>query len=263
MPLSSFTKPKYAPDEIAFGIAITLFVHGLVAAPFFWKNMHPHGDDAETELVSKPVIAASLLKLGKPIDPKKLPDRLVPRARTAPNKDLNASQDDPQNRRDGGPPPPRTEDDDITRLIEKSDPFAEKGGKDRPEEGHEKGIAGGTETDPNKVRAGDMYAAQLGAFFHERWQYPTVISQGEANRLCTKFQINIGQNMVIWHLKQEPVKKSGNDLFDDSARTMLQKLLDDRTPLPVPPQEAADQYRGRTVNLVLSGDSHGDTSKCK
>ena len=260
---SNFVKPRYAPDEIAFGIAMTLAVHALCLAPFLWKKMNPESDREEAALVSKPVIAATLLKLGKPIDPRKLPDRLVPRARTAPNKDINASPDDPANRRDGGPPPPRTEDDDITRLIEKSDPFAEKGGKDRPEEGHENGILGGTETDPNKVRAGDMYAAQLGAFFHERWQYPTVITQGQANRLCTVFQINIGQNMIIWHVKQDAVRKSGNDLFDDSARTMLQKLLDDRTPLPMPPPEAADQYKGRTVNLALSGDLLGDSSRCK
>ncbi len=41
--------------------------------------------------------------------------------------------------------------------------------------------------------------------------------------------------MVIWHVRIAPVKKSGNDLFDDSARSMLQKLLDDRTELPEPP----------------------------
>jgi hypothetical protein len=44
---------------------------------------------------------------------------------------------------------------------------------------------------------------------------------------------------------------------------MLQKLLDGRTPLPEPPPEVADIYRGRTINITLAGDAHGDASKCR
>jgi hypothetical protein len=55
------------------------------------------------------------------------------------------------------------------------------------------------------------------------------------------------------------VKKSGNDLFDDSARSMLQKLRDDNSGLPDPPPEVENLYRGRTVQLVLT---FGDPSKC-
>jgi hypothetical protein len=52
-------------------------------------------------------------------------------------------------------------------------------------------------------------------------------------------------------------------LFDDSAREMLQKLLDNRTALPDPPPEVVDVYRGRTIAITLAGDAHGDASKCK
>jgi hypothetical protein len=222
------------------------------------------GHEEEVAVTGKPIVAASLLKLGKPLDPSKLPDRLVPRARTAPQKDTVASREDPAKKhdQDAGPPQPNTQQSDISRLIAKSDPFAEDGGKDRPVEGHPEGIEGGTETDPNKVHAGDMYAAKLGAFFHDRWVFPTVISQGEANRLCVAFQISIGPRMTIWHLRTDPTRKSGNDLFDDSAREMLQKVLDDHTPLPEPPPEAADTYRGKTISILLSGDAHGG-SKCQ
>src|SRR5207237_10679749 len=118
-------------------------------------------------LLEKPVMAASVLKLGAPIDPKMLPGRIVPRARTAPKQDLVASRDDPQKKNppDAGPPPPNAQESDIQRLISKSDPFAEDAGKDRPEEGSEHGIDSGLESDPNKVRAGDQYAALLAKFF--------------------------------------------------------------------------------------------------
>jgi hypothetical protein len=69
--------------------------------------------------------------------------------------------------------------------------------------------------------------------------------------------------MVIWHVRAEPIRKSGNDLFDDSARTTFMKLLDDHVVLPEPPPDVAEIYKGRTVNIVMSGDMHGDSSKCK
>ena len=258
-------KPGYESDEVAMGVGVAIALHALPIAAILLHVMLPAPPSAEEEkpFVSRPVVAATLLKLGKPIDPKKLPDRIVPLARTAPKQDLVASKEDPLKHTDAGPPPPNTQESDLSRLIAKSDPFAEDAGKERPEEGHALGIEGGTETDPNKVKAGDMYAARLSAFFHERWQYPTVISQGEANKLCVGFQMNISPRMAVWHIRAEPVRKSGNELFDDSARSMFQKLLDDHTSLPEPPPEVAEQYRGRTVNVTLSGDLHGDSSRCK
>lgn len=165
--------------------------------------------------------------------------------------------------KDAGAPPPDTQDDDIKRLASKTDPFAEDAGKTRPEEGHESGIDGGTETDPNKVRAGDTYLALLGEFFGKRLTVPSVISVGESRKLCTVFQVNVNRTMVIWHVRQQPVKSSGNELFDDAARSMLLKMLDDKVRLPEPPKEYEDQIRGRTVNIVIPGDPHGDASRCK
>jgi hypothetical protein len=259
-------RPGYEGDEIAVGIAIAIAIHAVPIALVFLKATFPTiGQPPDEPVVLRPVVAASLLKLGKPLDPSQLPDRLVPHAREAPHHDVVASREDPLKKHDidAGVTPPNTKESDLTRLIHNSSPFAEDGGKERPEQGFAEGVEGGTETDPNKVHAGDMYAAKLGQFLHDRWQYPSVISQGEANRLCVVYQINLTRFLTIWHLRAAPVKKSGNDLFDDSAREMLQKLMDDKTPFPDPPPEVQDQYRGRTVNVALAGDLHGDSSKCR
>jgi hypothetical protein len=263
--LATKFNPAHSGDEVAMGVAIAVALHAVPLIVLVLRATHPMptNEDDSKEVVSKPVIAASLLKLGKPLDPNKLPDRIVPQKATAPKHDLNASTEDPTKKSDAGVPPPNVDNADIASLVKKSDPFAEDAGTARPENGSAEGVEGGLETDPSKVHAGDMYAAKLGAFFHERWQYPTVISQGEANRLCVVVQFNISPRMVIWHVRTEPIKASGNQLFDDSAQSMLQKLLDDRTALPEPPPEVADQYKGRTVQVVLSGDLHGDTSRCK
>jgi hypothetical protein len=245
-------RPKYEGDEIALGVSLAIALHGIPIALIVLKAMYPNVNrEEEKPFVPRPVVAATLLKLGKPLDPNKLPDRLVPKARTAPKQDLVASREDPVNKRDAGAPVPNTKDDDIKRLISKSDPFAEDAGKERPEIGDPRGLDSGTEPDPNKVRAGDMYAAQLQEWFRQRWQIPSVISQGEANRLCVTMQINIDRMMRVWHVRESPVHKSANDLFDDSARTMLQKVMDDHAALPTPPPEVAELYRGRTVNLKL------------
>lgn len=255
-------RPRYASDEVVLGFALTVAMHAIPAALIVLHVVRPPAAEApEAELVAKPTIAANLLKLGK-IDPKRLPDRLKPVLATAPKKDILASAFDPLKKLpDGGAPQPLAKDADHVTKTDRNDLFAEDGGA-RPAEGHPGGVDGGTETDPSKVRAGDMYAAKLGQFIHDRWSIPSVISQGEAGRLCVAFQIAVGPRMVVWHLRTEPVRKSGNDLFDDSARAVLQKLVDEKTPLPDPPPEVENLYRGRTVQLLLTGDMHGDSSRC-
>ena len=262
----AWARPHYTGDEIAIGVGVTFALHALPVLLVVLNVIHPLSSGVdETAVVAKPVIAANVLKLGKPLDPNKLPDRLVPKQNTAPKKEIVASREDPlhKNQPDAGPPPPNAAESDQTQKVAKNDPFAEDAGKARPEVGAAGGLDSGTETDPSKVHAGDMYAARLGAFFHERWQIPTVVSQADAARLCVTFQINVSPRMVIWHVRVEPIRKSGNDLFDDSARSMLQKLLDDRTGLPDPPPEVADSFKGRTVNVTLTGDMHGDSSRCR
>ena len=184
--------------------------------------------------------------------------------RTAPKKTLTASKEDPAKvKPDAGAEPENVKDDDIKNLVSKSDPFAEDAGKRRPEEGHELGVDGGNETDPNKVHAGDMYALKLGQFFGQNLTIPSIISGGEARRLCVTFEINIGRNMVIWHVKNQPVKSSGNELFDDAARSMLLKLLDDKKALPEPPKEVDELYRGRRLQIQVPGDPQSGASACK
>lgn len=256
--------PSYTSDEKVLGVVVALALHIVIIGPFVYRAIVPSARDQEEEkpLISRPVVQASLLKLGKPLDPKKLPDRLVPQTRTAPKKQITASREDPAKvKPDAGVIPPNAEDSDLTNLVAKSDPFAEDAGKRRPEEGHESGVDGGTETDPSKVRAGDMYATQLGQFFGQHLTVPTVISIGEERRLCAVYEVQINRQMVIWYVRQAPVKGSGNELFDDAARSMLQKLLDDRTPLPQPPKEVDELYRGRRLQIVVTG-RNGDASKC-
>jgi hypothetical protein len=240
--------PGYEGDEVALGVALAFALHAIPVVALVLRVYFPAPQVDEQPFVAQPVIAASMLKLGKPLDPKQLPDRLVPKARTAPQQKIVASREDPAHAPKpdaGAPAPPDTKDSDIQRLIAKSDPFAEDAGKQRPDQGFLNGSDAGTELDPSKVHAGDVYGAMLQKFFQDRWQIPTVISEGEERKLCVTMGISVDQRMRIWFVGQTPVKVSGNDLFDDSARSMLQKLADDQTALPDPPAEIAATYKGR------------------
>jgi hypothetical protein len=255
-------RPKYEGDEVALGIALTIALHAIPAAMLVLSVVLPRGPEEEEQpLVAKPVIAAQLLKLGKPPDPAKLPDRLVPQQRTAPKKDIVASREDPTKQRpDSGTPPPAAHDSDIQNLINKSDPFAEDAGKRRPEEGSPEGSDAGTAT---TARAGDEYAAKLAKWFHDQWTFPAFISQGEANKLCVVFRIQINRDMSLFYVGTKPVKSSGNEHFDDSAHEMLQKILDNHMKLPTPPPELDGTFRGKSVEVALSGSTSGDSSRCK
>jgi hypothetical protein len=252
-------RPKYTGDEILLGLVLTIAIHVIPGVLIGWKILHPPPPEPpEEELVAKPIIAAQMLKLGK-IDPNKLPQRLKPIQNTAPKADILASSDDPLKKHDAGPPEPLAKDSPNTVKTDKNDLFAEDGGRPKTAEGNPAGVDGGTETDPSKVRGGSEYAGKLTEFFKQRWSVPSVITGAEAARLCVTFQFQIDRRMHVWYIKNDAVKKSGNDLFDDSARSMLQKLRDDNSGLPDPPPEVENLYRGRTVQLVLT---FGDPSKC-
>src|SRR5262245_19550016 len=118
--------PRYTSDEVFLGVVVAIALHIAAVGPFVYKALRPgaHDDDEDKPLVARPVVQAAMLKLGKPIDPKKLPDRLVPQQRTAPKKQITASQEDPAKHPDAGaPPPPNAQDSDLTNLVNKSDPF--------------------------------------------------------------------------------------------------------------------------------------------
>src|SRR4051794_29786425 len=113
-------RPGYEGDEVALGIALAFALHAIPIAAMLLRVYFPGPLVEEEPLVARPVIGATLLKLGKPLDPKKLPDRLVPQQRTAPKQQLTASREDPGKKTekpDAGPPPPDAKDSDIAKLI--------------------------------------------------------------------------------------------------------------------------------------------------
>ena len=92
----AWVNPHYSGDEIAVGIVTALALHAIPVLLVYLKVVHPlAGHTDEAEIIARPVVAANVLKLGHPIDPKNLPDRCVPKQNMAPTNQINASSDDP------------------------------------------------------------------------------------------------------------------------------------------------------------------------
>lgn len=107
------------------------------------------------------------------------------------------------------------------------------------------------------------YVAEVSGFFAQRLTMPPTLSQAELRRLCVTFQVSVNREMVIWHVKREPIRSSGNETFDEVARASLVRLEEEKTPLPIPAPELDKFLRGRTMNLAILADPHGDSSRCK
>lgn len=246
-------QPRYSGDEMALGIVAAVLLHVIVVGPFVVKAVLPQSAaEEEKPRVAAPYVEANLLKLGSPVNPAKLPDRFIPKKNLAPKKEKVASREDPsKNHPDAGPPPPPdAEDSDIKKLITNSNLTALDAGSN-PAEGHADGVDGGTEMDRSKVRAGLLYPGMLKAFLHQRWQLPSVISVGEARKLCVPISIATTRDMKIWNVSVNGT--SGNQLFDDSARQLLFQLRDSGTQLPMPPEDEAERFRQRSISLSLCG----------
>ena len=260
---STGPQAHHAPDEWAVGLALAFAVHAIPAAMVgLTMAGYVRMRTTERTYIPAPVIAAELLKLGDEPRVFELPQRAAPPMPTKPSDVVVASENasnEPVVKRDAGPQPKvAKEDDSLSRFAEKAEAFAEKnapvvapisdaGPPSTGAAGAAGGSSFGTQTDPSKVRAGSIYAAQLKEFFGRYWRIPSFLTPGDVAQLTVKYAITTDATMHIVAVSEKPVRSSGNEFFDDSARNMLLLLRDQRTTLPEPPADEAAVFRGKTI----------------
>lgn len=102
--------------------------------------------------------------------------------------------------------------------------------------GHPDGVAGGTETDPLKARAADVYRSRLIAWFSGRFR---VSGSGLAQATLTKLragatvQIGAGRRVAGYTMSS-----SGNAVFDQATKAALESTRGQE--LPPPPENYPD-----------------------
>jgi hypothetical protein len=200
---------------------------------------------------------APLLKLGGQHTAAKLPDRWVkqtPKARAeqkafvspkagkaehdapAPEVKVAAAKEKP--------PPPDAE---LTKHVDAPVVPIDAGAPANvPEKGHSDGVREGTETDPLKARAVDLYRAKIAAWFSGRFRVTgSGLSREEllAHKVAATVEIGADRTVVGYTLVP-----SGNGAFDAAARATLESSKGQS--IPPPPENYPDVVQSR-INVTF------------
>ncbi len=108
-------------------------------------------------------------------------------------------------------------------------------------EGSEQGSADGTETDPLKARAADMYRAQLAAWFANHFQIRGKIPYGKLKTLHATAVVTVTGDRTVGGFSV--VKPSGDPTFDAEVHGTLARIQASGAVLPAPPPMYPDMLR--------------------
>jgi len=225
--------------HVLLPLAIVLVTSILAAA----VSKRPEGFNEEH------VVEARFVRLGKKLDPKKLPNRIVPRKSTAPDQSTVVSKNmnpPPPDKQDAGPRPDNPQQDLLTRIGDRAQAFAEVV-PEREKEGDPNGIAEGTE---KEAKAGDIYLGKLVSFIKHGWTIPTTL--GDTSKLLAIASFEITPDLHVGEFKVD--KSSGEPLFDQSVEDRFQQLRATAATLPQPPPEVAERFLGKTIGVRFSGE---------
>lgn len=236
---------------VAIGIQIGAGI-ALHAAQLDIKALAPPIEKGtETPVAVKPVLDldSPLLKFGSK-KKYKLPDQWV---RQAPKKRVvrkthvstkakKTAEDIPDEdipMADAGEEPP---DPDAEFIKEQDTEFDETdaGEAKTDEEGHADGVVGGTEMDPLKARAIDLYRARIAGFFTSAFSvHGTGLSQEQLEALAASASVQLN-GLTVQSFTLNP---SGNAQFDAAARTALQSRVGQQ--IPPPPENYPDAMQNQ------------------
>lgn len=189
-----------------------------------------------------------LLKLGGKLDASKLPDRWVvqkPKPRvenkahvspTAGKTEKDIPAPDTKIADAGTPPPPP--DAEVAKQVDTPiDPAVDAGPPSNvPVAGHADGVEEGTETDPLKARAVDVYRARIISWFSMRFRVQgSGIPAAQLTALRASASVQIGADRTVLGYS---LISSGNAAFDAAARAALDGAKGSQ--IPPPPENYPD-----------------------
>jgi outer membrane biosynthesis protein TonB len=100
-------------------------------------------------------------------------------------------------------------------------------------QGSEQGSTTGTETDPLKARAADMYRAQLASWFASRFQIRGKVPFDKLKTLHASAVVTVTPDRKVGSFSV--VRTSGDPTFDAEVQATLSRIQGSGTELPAPP----------------------------
>ncbi|WP_437648223.1 TonB C-terminal domain-containing protein [Sorangium sp. So ce362] len=248
-------KSDFRPRDVALALAVAMGVQAGAAVAVSLADLAVPAAVPEIEKgPSVPVkvtpvldMDTPLLKLGGKRDKMKLPDRWV-RQTPKPRVEQKAfvSPDAGKTEKDipppevkvadagTAPPPPDAE---IAKQVDTElEPKTDAGEvANVDQEGHQDGVAEGTETDPLKARAVDLYLARIAGWFSSRFR---VSGSGLPPEELTKHKPRAVIVLSDGQMVSYTLTPSGNAIFDAAARATLEGAKGQA--LPPPPENYPD-----------------------
>jgi hypothetical protein len=255
---------------IALGAASSFLLVCAIAIKASARIETPADTPAPARAVMAPVkvvaildMDAPLLKLGGKPDPTRLPDRSIKKgakARAEQKAQVSAAADKtveaipapdlPVAEKAAPPPAPDAE---ATKQVDTqvAPTAAPAAPANVPTVGHSDGVAEGTETDPLKARAVDLYRARLIAWFAAKFRVTgSGLPQEELVKYRAVATVDIGAGRAVTGYSLSP---SGNAAFDAAARAALETARGQS--LPPPPDAYPDVVQSR-ISLTFVCKEH-------
>jgi hypothetical protein len=251
----------FRPSDVALAVALSLaMLAGAAIALHATALDRPAAVPAIDPGTALPVrvtpvldVDAPLLKLGGERIPQKLPDRAArpvvkPRAEQrafVSSKAGKTAHDAPAPEvkmapADAKPPPPDAE---LAKQVDTPAVAAVDAGAPAnvAELGHADGVKEGTEVDPLKARAVDLYRAKIAAWFSSRFRVSgSGLGKQDLLRYRVSASVSVGPDRTVNGFS---VVASGNAAFDAAARTALEGARGQA--LPPPPENYPDVAQNR------------------
>jgi TonB family protein len=248
-------KGDFRPVEIAIAVAVALTVECTAALALSASALdHPasmpeidKGAAVPVKVVPVLDLDSPLLKLGGKKDKYKLPDRWVRQApiqrveekvfaSTKAGKTVKDIPAPDKKIADAGTKPP-PEDAAVAKQVDT--PITEAPDAAPPAnvdtEGHADGVKEGTETDPLKARAVDLYRARIAGWFSGRFR---VSGSGLAGDELTRVRVRATVDLDGRTVAGYSITPSGNAAFDAAARQTLESVKGQE--IPPPPENYPD-----------------------
>ncbi len=222
-------------------------------------------EERETPVKVIPVIDMDvpLLKLGGKPDSTKLPDRWVKKSAKARVEQKAQVSTAAAKTEEAIPPPdlpvadkplpPAPKDAEVTKQVDAPvvPTAAPAPPSNVPVAGHQDGVADGTETDPLKARAVDLYRARIVGWFSGRFRVTgSGLSADDLLKYRASATVEIGSDRTVGGYVLTP---SGNASFDAAARAALDGAKGQS--LPPPPDNYPDIVQSR-IRLTFVCKEH-------
>ena len=253
-PPSLLVKPPLESSTVVAGVVVAFLAHSLIPVVLLasrWLlillGLAVPVEERERPKLADNVIAAEFVRLGKPMDPRKLPSRKVPPvAKRKPegvvvSKDAQEKPKPPEKKKEK---PAEVQESLLDNLVDRSRDFAED--VEYEQEGDPEGLREGTATE---AREGDLYRGKLVLFFRRNWLVPNVVRNPERLKAIANVEVDRKGRVRSVAIAQA----SGDPLFDQSVLDAVEALIQSGASIPEPPLELVNQFYDTTLPVQFRG----------